>query len=62
MKILDFLSVMKQQVGLLTKWSQRDRVGGTVMSVANKKKKKKKMGPERVLRLVSGEPLECHPE
>ena len=60
MKILDFLSVMKQQVGLLTKWSQRDRVGGTVMSVA--KKKKKKMGPERVLRLVSGEPLECHPE
>ena len=52
--------MMKQQVGLLTKWSQRDRVGGTVMSVA--KKKKKKMGPERVLRLVSGEPLECHPE
>ena len=27
---------MKQQVGLLTKWSQRDRVGGTVMSVAKK--------------------------
>lgn len=60
MKILDFLSGMKQQVGLLTKRSQRDRVGGTVMSVA--KKKKKKMGPERMLRFASGEPLECHPE